>query len=84
MTDAVVVAEARNTPDVQLAEVDRRVFVVAAAAFALLMAFSARYGFHRDELYFLDCARHLSLSYVDQPVFVPLVARLSLELFGCR
>jgi 4-amino-4-deoxy-L-arabinose transferase-like glycosyltransferase len=66
----------------ELAPVDRRVFVVAAAAFALLMAFSARYGFHRDELYFLDCARHLSLSYVDQPAGTPLIARLSLDLFG--
>jgi 4-amino-4-deoxy-L-arabinose transferase-like glycosyltransferase len=65
-----------------IASVDRRILVVAAAVFALLMAFSARYGFQGDELYFLDCARHLSLSYVDQPVFVPLVARLSLDLFG--
>ena len=46
------------------------------------MVFSAGYGFHRDELYFLDCARHLALSYVDQPVFTPLVARLALTLFG--
>ena len=65
-----------------LAPVDRRILVVAAAVFAVLMAFSARYGFDRDELYFLDCARHLSLSYVDQPIFTPLVARLSLDLFG--
>jgi hypothetical protein len=46
------------------------------------MAYSGRYGFHRDELYFLDCARHLSASYVDQPIFTPLVARFSLALFG--
>jgi len=66
----------------ELAPVDRRVFIVATAVFALLMAFSARYGFHRDELYFIVCGQHLQLSYVDQPVFVPLVARLSVELFG--
>src|SRR5271166_1152059 len=72
----------RRDEDPGLSPVDRRVFAVAAAVFALLMAFSARYGFHRDELYFLDCARHLSLSYVDQPIFTPLMARLSLDLFG--
>jgi 4-amino-4-deoxy-L-arabinose transferase-like glycosyltransferase len=61
---------------------DRRVLAVSAVLFALLMALSARYGFHRDELYFLDSARHLQASYVDQPVLAPLLARVSLELFG--
>ncbi len=79
---AVAVPGTAPPPGPGLAPVDRRIFVVAAAAFALLMALSARYGIYRDELYFLDCARHLSLSYVDQPAFTPLVARLSLELFG--
>jgi hypothetical protein len=76
-----VPAAAREIPT-GLACVDRRIFAVAAAAFVLLLALSARYGIHRDELYFLDCARHLSLSYVDQPLFTPLLARLSLSLFG--
>ena len=68
--------------DAPLAPIDRRIFVVAGSLFVLLMALSSRYGFHRDELYFLDCGRHLAASYVDQPVFSPLIARLSLELFG--
>jgi 4-amino-4-deoxy-L-arabinose transferase-like glycosyltransferase len=68
--------------DSPLASIDRRIFIVAGGLFALLMAVSSRYGFHRDELYFLDCGRHLAASYVDQPIFSPLVARLSLELFG--
>ena len=55
---------------------------VGGIVFAVLMALSARYGFHRDELYFLDGARHLQASYVDQPVLTPLVARVSLWLFG--
>jgi 4-amino-4-deoxy-L-arabinose transferase-like glycosyltransferase len=61
---------------------DRRVIAVGGIVFAVLMALSARYGFHRDELYFLDCARHLQASYVDQPVLTPLIARVSLWLFG--
>ena len=46
------------------------------------MALSGRYGFHGDELYMLDCARHLAASYVDQPVFAPLMAWVTLHLFG--
>ncbi|MEV5475248.1 glycosyltransferase family 39 protein [Streptomyces sp. NPDC052207] len=57
-------------------------FVVAGVVFAVLMVLSSRYGFHRDELYFLDCARHLQASYVDQPALAPLLARVSLSLFG--
>ena len=55
---------------------------VGGVVFAVLMALSTRYGFHRDELYFLDCARHLQASYVDQPVLTPLLAWVSLKLFG--
>ncbi len=62
--------------------IDRRPVIVGAVVFAVEMALSARYGFHRDELYFLDCARHLEASYVDQPVFTPLLAWVSLKLFG--
>ncbi len=43
---------------------DRRVIAVGGVVFAVLMALSARYGFDVDELYFLDCARHLQASYV--------------------
>ena len=66
----------------EVAPFDRRVHVVGAVVFAAEMALSARYGFHRDELYFLQCGQHLQASYVDQPVFVPLLARVTLTLFG--
>ena len=55
---------------------------VGAIVFAILMALAGRYGFHRDELYFLDAGRHLQGGYVDQPVLGPLLARVSLDLFG--
>jgi hypothetical protein len=61
---------------------DRRVVWVGGIVFAVLMALSPRYGFDRDELYFLDGARHLQASYVDQPVLGPLLAWVSLKLFG--
>jgi hypothetical protein len=61
---------------------DRRVIWVGGVVFAMLMAVSDRYGFEQDELYFLDCARHLQASYVDQPVLAPLLAWVSLKLFG--
>src|SRR5690348_6217430 len=69
-------------PGASIEPFDRRVIIVGGVVFAVEMALSTRYGFHRDELYFLDCARHLQASYVDQPVFVPLLARISLALFG--
>jgi 4-amino-4-deoxy-L-arabinose transferase-like glycosyltransferase len=61
---------------------DRWVLWIGGAVFAALMALSPWYGFNRDELYFLDCARHLQASYVDQPVLTPLLAWVSLKLFG--
>jgi len=61
---------------------DRRVVWAGGVVFAVLMVLSPWYGFDRDELYFLDCARHLQASYVDQPVLTPLLAWVSLKLFG--
>jgi Dolichyl-phosphate-mannose-protein mannosyltransferase len=58
------------------------VIAVGGVVFTVLMALSARYGFDRDELYFMDGARHLQASYVDQPVLAPLLAWVSLKLFG--
>jgi 4-amino-4-deoxy-L-arabinose transferase-like glycosyltransferase len=55
---------------------------VGGVVFAVLMALSGRYAFHHDELYFLVCAQHLQASYVDQPVLTPLLAWVSLKLFG--
>ncbi|HXW47605.1 MAG TPA: glycosyltransferase family 39 protein [Streptosporangiaceae bacterium] len=53
---------------------------IAAALAALLAAYAGRYGYHRDELYFLACGQHLSWGYPDQPPLVPLIARLMTDL----
>jgi 4-amino-4-deoxy-L-arabinose transferase-like glycosyltransferase len=55
---------------------------IAGAFVALELAVAARYGIHRDELYFLACARHMAWGYVDQPPFVPAVAWLATHLLG--
>ena len=62
--------------------VDKAVWLVAAAAFGLEMAFSARHGYVRDELYFLASGHHLALGGVDQPELTPLLARLDALVTG--
>jgi hypothetical protein len=40
------------------------------------------YGYHRDELYYLACARHLDWGYVDHPPFSVLVLRVATAVLG--
>lgn len=57
------------------------VCVVLLVAAHLLVG--ARYGLHRDEMYFVACGRRLAAGYVDHPPFVPLVARVACAFGGC-
>ncbi|HEY6425944.1 MAG TPA: glycosyltransferase family 39 protein, partial [Acidimicrobiales bacterium] len=67
----------------ELAPFRRLPVISIAVAFTVLeIAVSSRYGFHRDELYFLACAHHLAWGYVDQPPMVPAIAWLSIHAWG--
>jgi 4-amino-4-deoxy-L-arabinose transferase-like glycosyltransferase len=58
----------------------RPILAITAILGAVLVATSGAYGYHRDELYFLACGQHLAWGYPDQPLFVPLVARLMSDI----
>ena len=42
----------------------------------MLVVFSGGYGYHRDELYFVEAGRHLAWAYADQGPLTPLLAHL--------
>ena len=55
---------------------------IAFAVAGLTLAFAHGYGFHRDELYFMEAGHHPAWGYDDQPPLTPLIARAATALFG--
>ena len=58
------------------------VLVLALIEIAVHLYTGRRYGFFVDELYYMDCARHLAWGYVDQPPLVALLAWLERVCLG--
>jgi hypothetical protein len=58
------------------------VYFLAIAATCLHFAFSGRYGYFRDELYYAACGQHLAWGYVDHAPLTPFLARLSRLILG--
>ena len=64
-----------------LQPLDRRLLLaLIAVKLVIHLPLLGRYGFFRDELYFLDCGRHLAWGYVDHAPLVGLVGRALVSL----
>jgi len=63
-----------------------RLHLFLLAAFSvclqLLPLLNAEYGYFRDELYYMACAKRLAFGYVDHPPLAPFVLRLVLITLG--
>ncbi len=55
---------------------------VAVGCFIVLMLVAGRYGYHRDELYFVAASKHMAWGYVDQPPLSVALVWLARRLFG--
>ena len=58
----------------------RSLAILVAAKLAVHLATAGRYGYFRDELYFLDCGRHLDWGYVDCAPLIAVYAKVALLL----
>ncbi len=43
---------------------------------------NANYGYQRDEFYYVACGHHMAWGYVDHPPLTPVMANISIWLFG--
>ena len=55
---------------------------IALAGLLIHLLTNGRYGYFRDELYYLACGDHLDWGYVDHAPLIALIARTSRSLFG--
>lgn len=64
---------------------DRDTLIILGISFVNLIIHlltNGQYGFFRDELYFIDCAKHLDFGYADMPPLTPFFAKIIIALLG--
>ena len=72
-----------QTPIQQTTQTSVRIaWILGAICFLLQFSLCGRYGYFRDELYYLACSDHLALGYVDFAPLLAWLARGSRILFG--
>ncbi len=73
-----------ETSEAQAASDKSSLVLWTCAGLALLVHLltNQRYGYFRDELYFIACARHLDFGYVDLPPLSMLLLRFEMMVFG--
>ncbi|HET8635624.1 MAG TPA: glycosyltransferase family 39 protein [Acidobacteriaceae bacterium] len=83
-TTGPLVDKPPSVPSAALPRIEWLAIIVLCAAKLLLHIFTSvqRYGYFRDELYYLDLGRHLAFGYVDCAPLVALYARVALLLGG--
>jgi hypothetical protein len=60
----------------------RPISIVLAITAVVHGAVATRFGWHRDEFYYVISGRHLAWGYPDQPPLTPLLARFAADLPG--
>src|SRR5258706_12150879 len=58
------------------------IILIALTKLAVNVAFHGRYGYFRDELYYIACSDHLDWGYVDHPPLSIAVLALTRRLLG--
>ena len=73
-----------RTDDFERSRISYGTLLAALAGAKLLIHFIGitRYGFFRDELYYLACGQHLAWGYIDQPPLIALVAWFERHVSG--